>query len=199
MKPPERYPVLVTAFEEFAQRKVNASEIVLDLQGKAKLSERIRLQRCVLPVQWKKTFAILQKRVKTQKPKLIILLGESGRTKISIERQASPHNAALADNLGKFPRKQVSGERKHVLLSNLEKIKMLKKTFTERGLPCAYSDDAGNYLCNFIYYKTLESCTKNSEIVFIHIPAQYTETRDGKELLRRCAQAIAEFMANNAE
>jgi len=37
---------------------------------------------------------------------------------------------------------------------------------------CSVSNDAGDYLCNYIYYKTIEFCKKNENVIsiFIHIP-----------------------------
>jgi len=43
---------------------------------------------------------------------------------------------------------------------------------SKNGITCKFSNDAGTYLCNYIYYKTLNKCKNESNICsfFIHIP-----------------------------
>lgn len=70
----------------------------------------------------------------------------------------------------------------------------------ELGHPCAASDDAGRYLCNYIYYASLRSaarCTAEGvscASLFVHVPPfavidEATQTAFVRDLLRVVAEA----------
>ncbi|KAH6606539.1 hypothetical protein Trco_005692, partial [Trichoderma cornu-damae] len=59
------------------------------------------------------------------------------------------------------------------------------------------SDDAGRYLCDFIYYSSLSTCYKQDKerkVVFFHVPADASETiiKQGQELAVNLIRAIVE-------
>lgn len=59
------------------------------------------------------------------------------------------------------------------------------------------SDDAGHYLCDFIYYSSLATCYKQGKerkVVFFHVPADPAEAiiKQGQELAVNLVRAIVE-------
>jgi len=60
----------------------------------------------------------------------------------------------------------------------------------EHGLPrAAISRDAGNYVCNAIYWHALGACEGDAQALFIHIPPVTPET--AKEIGQRLARLLA--------
>lgn len=52
-------------------------------------------------------------------------------------------------------------------------ISFLKKSLQGMNLPFELSDKAGNYLCNYVYYKGLEflkQSNSKAKMIFIHVP-----------------------------
>lgn len=52
-------------------------------------------------------------------------------------------------------------------------ISFLKKSLQGMNLPFKLSDKAGNYLCNYVYYKGLEflkQSNSKAKMIFIHVP-----------------------------
>lgn len=52
-------------------------------------------------------------------------------------------------------------------------ISFLKKSLQGADLSFAFSDKAGNYLCNYVYYKGLEflkQSNSKAKMIFIHVP-----------------------------
>lgn len=59
------------------------------------------------------------------------------------------------------------------------------------------SDDAGRYLCDFIYYSSLAACYKQNKprkVLFFHVPADPAEgmLKQGQELAVNLIRAIVE-------
>lgn len=59
------------------------------------------------------------------------------------------------------------------------------------------SEDAGHYLCDFIYYSSQALLLKQNrprKVIFLHVPADASETsvERGREVARNLIRAIAE-------
>lgn len=59
------------------------------------------------------------------------------------------------------------------------------------------SDDAGRYLCDYIYYSSLAECRKQQrpgKVVFLHVPADASDrsVEQGREITQNLIRAIAE-------
>ena len=60
------------------------------------------------------------------------------------------------------------------LLTNVE-VAGLADALNAQGYRCRVSEDAGDYVCNFLYYKLLFSRTNSAKVLFVHIPLEPKE------------------------
>lgn len=99
---------------------------------------------------------------------LVVHFGVNTSTK-EIALECSSRNE-INDRLRKIGRINPDGEMYYRCRLNLE---LLCSHLVEKGYPCVVSNDAGDYLCNYIYYKSSMKfcCTENVFPVFIHIPS----------------------------
>ena len=70
-------------------------------------------------------------------------------------------------------------------------------TLRQHDLDLRISDDAGRYLCDFIYYSSLAHLWKQQrprKVLFFHVPAEATERNleTGRELLLNLVRAVVE-------
>lgn len=160
--------VLITAFEPFGDRIHNTSaDLLMALVSTPRRTSKQDIAHLVLPVSYATAWPLLKSEITKTKPDLILLMGENRRSGICIERFA--HNrqmtpAGLAS---------INAHSPHVIATriNLNTVRsQLKQRANYHG--CAYhlSENAGNYLCNFIYFKTL-SARPDIPSLFLHVPA----------------------------
>jgi pyroglutamyl-peptidase len=162
--------ILLTGFEPFHTATANATkEIVLALQA-----ENIQgLTTAVLPVEFGKSWKVLEALINEQKPDYVIALGQAeGRSQITPEQIAiNLDDARIPDNAGNQPLNKriiVDGDDGlFTTLPVLEIVELLRKS----NIPAAISFSAGTYVCNHLFY-SLQSYSKSTSIKsgFIHIP-----------------------------
>jgi pyroglutamyl-peptidase len=119
-----------------------------------------------------------------------------------IERSAHNRASPRADAAGALPRGHVILPRGPERLDSPLPASALTAHLKERGIPAAPSRSAGRYLCNFLYYLSLDWATRQEQspaVLFVHIPPFTThggplaETvlLDGAEAILRFALAFA--------
>ncbi|ESO89584.1 hypothetical protein LOTGIDRAFT_204313 [Lottia gigantea] len=176
-KPPEtnvinsNKTVVVTGFGPFSGHDVNASwESVKELKQLG-LGENIKLVIQELPVEYESAQKLIPQLWQTNNPDLVIHVGVSSMaSELTLEQKAHNDGYCREDVKGTFPLTEccveggdnciVSGiDMKHVCeaVNNLPlKIKSI------------VSHDAGRYLCDFSYYRSLH--IDQSKAAFIHVP-----------------------------
>ena len=148
--------IVITYFEPFGNRDTNASKEVVSLLDGYITKE--------LPVSWSKIPSFIDE-ILSNKPDYLFLVGEAGSyQEITIERTA--HNVSNGiDNEG------VNRDNELIIVGDKEGKTTL---FDLSKLPYRISDNAGKYLCNYIYYLALSKST-NTKVLFIHLPYIDTE------------------------
>lgn len=142
--------MIVTAFGPFGNFRVNPSEVL----GRAVLGDRLT----VLPV----SFAAVDDFLGSLEGKSgrLLMLGVSNKaTNLTIERTASDAVADLPDIDNACKPRPQSNKRPGRLFSRLAPSHLW-----------AESDDAGTYLCNYIYYQATTRLT-DFETGFVHVPS----------------------------
>ena len=161
----ENENILITSFK----RKNNFSRLLLHKIITSKSIDKIKLTNS-----FKTSETELAKKLKNNY-KYVISLGQKNRVNdVYIELKAKKHNTILNTN---FP------------------IKKIKKIFKNNNIDYSISENAGNYLCNNIYYEGLKYINKNkldTKMIFIHVPS-INQDFDFDKL----AKAISEFIDNN--
>lgn len=187
--------VLVTVFEAFGGRRWNCSlEVGRSLDGLE--LEGIDLRVEVLPVVRGRAAELVWELVGGWKPEVILMLGEAGnRRTISLERVARNWDAfRIPDNGGQ----QVEGEEieadgPETLGSGLP-LERMKAVLEREGCECEWSDSAGSFVCNHLFYRVmrgLAAMERKVEAGFVHLP--YAKDDAEAAETERSGMSIAEM------
>lgn len=159
--------IVVTAFEPFGGFDTNSSYLALDRLN------YLDIERVVLPVSYPDAYVVLKELVK--ECDFIILLGmAASRTKISIEERAKNLlEFKIPDNHHQIIKNRlISDDADEYLYSKVDINKMIN--YLNKDDDIVYkSNDAGTYICNYLYFKVLQ--TYNVPSIFIHLPNYKTQ------------------------
>ena len=165
--------VLVTAFGPFNGRSENASSLAL--VGLKKLFPEIRTR--TLPVDAVAAPARLKQALRLIRPDGLIMLGEAaGSHKIRLETTAwNELDFKIPDIAGRqFISRPIRSGSAASRKSTLP-LQEIHASLDEAGHAVSYSDDAGRYLCNQLFYLALEYLELESIAIpagFIHLPLE---------------------------
>ena len=152
--------VLVTGFEPFGGDDENASAAAVGaLRGVA---------TGILPVEFGASGARLLELVAEHGPDVVMCVGEAGlRRHVCVERRArNLIEARIPDNAGVQPHGEViDPSRPDWLETSLDVAKLA-------GNDAVVSDDAGLFVCNYLYFRALADL--DVPAVFVHVPAVRT-------------------------
>lgn len=159
--------IVVTAFEPFGGFDTNSSYLALDRLN------YLDIERVVLPVSYPDAYVVLKELVK--ECDFIILLGmAASRTKISIEERAKNLlEFKIPDNHHQIIKNRlISDDADEYLYSKVDINKMIN--YLNQDDDIVYkSTDAGTYICNYLYFKVLQ--TYDVPSIFIHLPNYKTQ------------------------
>ncbi len=167
---------IVSGFLPFRGQIINPSQVIVN-----GLAANEDLETIILPVvyeqAWKNLRSLLEKKKNLflKEEFRIVLLGQAaGRNQICLEKYA--HNLAdssFSDEEGTvFIDRPILEARELAYASNLL-IRMLVSKAKEKNLPLDISYSAGAFVCNYIYFHTLNWLRENgfpANAVFIHLP-----------------------------
>jgi pyroglutamyl-peptidase len=150
------------------------------------------LQAQILPTEWEAT-ALMPRLYASLQPHVMIHFGVSEHaTAFRIERSAHNRAALRIDARQALPTGRViHAEGPHRLDTKLPASRLAAHLRTS-GLPAVTSRSAGSYLCNFLYYHSLDWARRQPEprlVLFVHIPPTETLSREallhgGQETMR---------------
>ena len=169
--------IVLTYFEPFGDRNTNASKEIVSL-----FKEQYRIYE--LPVRWNKVGKVLNN---IKKPKYLFLVGEAGSYKnITVELIA--HNIAngVDNDKIKLENEKIDLNGDDLLSTNID--------FSDLDKSISISQNAGSYLCNYAYYKTLQKVKENVYIAFIHVP--YIDENNSKDYLAASLHKIIKYAVN---
>jgi pyroglutamyl-peptidase len=166
--------ILVTGFSAFPGAPVNPTErLILELEARRSEFHRAgELSFAVLDVDYAKLPVALSHLGKAQ-PNIAIHFGLSAQAHgFTLERCARNAFGPRPDNAGHVP---VAGRicaGPDRLTSGLP-LERLHEALVARGLPASWSDDAGGYLCNYLFYLSRSDTIPEfapEMSGFIHVP-----------------------------
>ena len=166
--------LLLTGFEPFGGEKVNASWAAAQhLDGWC--GEGFSVVARELPCAYDVCVAELKRAIESLRPAALILTGQAARrTMVCVERLA--RNAAsmtMPDNRG-IIRGRAAPPPGPAWLETAAKIGQIARAIRSSGVPARVSMNAGDYVCNHLYYGTLALLRESLPVrpaVFIHLPA----------------------------
>ncbi len=142
---------------------------------------------CVLlPVTFEDSFLVLDQKNKAFNPDIVISFGQAAkRSAIELETKAfNKIDADFADNDGFQPKNQLIRENgEEAYLSTLP-IQGMEEALQNAGLPVKLSNSAGTYVCNYLFYKLMESNQNTLRLCgFIHVPLLPEQAKDDEPTL----------------
>lgn len=163
--------VILSHFEPFGGDGINASEIV----ARKVAGTRSDLRVVELPTVFDDAFIPLMTEIERIKPEAIIMLGQAaGRTTVTPEKVAiNWKESTTADNNGYIARgERISISGADAYFSTLPLAEIIDSLQKEE-LPVSLSFTAGTFVCNYLFYRTMEYLTSTNKCLpagFVHIP-----------------------------
>eukprot|EP00794_Sanderia_malayensis_P009670 gene9670-10656_t len=160
--------VLLTGFGAFSGHDVNASWVAVEELAKTGVSDHVELHAMKVPVDYKYVTEKLPAIELELNPDLIIHVGVSGVTSV-VQVEEFAHNKGYhkTDIHGYCPPE--SEEEQERLTTTID-TRELRNYCENHDCFCTIesSQDAGRYLCEFIYYKSLRC--EVAPALFVHVP-----------------------------
>ncbi|KAL7082190.1 hypothetical protein ACP275_14G084200 [Erythranthe tilingii] len=192
--------VHVTGFKRFHGVAENPTEtIVENLQNymnKRGLPERLILGNCriletagqgaIVPLYQTLQSAVIKDTTSVSNSGTVIWIHlgvNSGATRFAIEQQAvNEATFRCPDQLGWKPQKlpivPADGAISRIRESSIP-VEEITKTLAKKGYEVMSSDDAGRFVCNYVYYHSLRFAEQNGvKSVFVHVPLFSTIDQD---------------------
>ena len=196
-------PTYLTGFGPFSGVEQNPTEqLVQRLQNQS--FPGLSLTTDILPVSYKGSFRHAQTALREQSFKTILHLGVSTKDNtLRLERQAiNSMSASIPDNDGIINLNLSIDEvmpSSHVLQTGVE-LEELVQSLQEQGTEVKISKDAGQYVCNALYYQSLQWAQKQTEtpqVLFVHVPQVGNVSEEGNlwtlESLEESIQSLLEW------
>lgn len=160
-------PLLVSYFEPFGGDRLNSSAVVAtQARGLLAAEDIIWVE---LPVSYEQSVRRVSELVATHDPVAVVALGQAaGRSALSFERQAQNlSNAAALDSDGHQGAGVILEGAPPTLATSLP-IDLMARAASQSGCPVEFSDSAGGYVCNHLFYHLQLLGDRPSG--FIHLP-----------------------------
>jgi pyroglutamyl-peptidase len=164
--------VLLTGFEPFNGGSFNPSGAVVEAIGNDGV-DGVEIVTAILPVEFKRSAAMLVDLISSHKPDVVISLGQAeGRDFIGPEQVAiNLADARIADNAGVKMENQLLNETAADGYFSTLPIRSIVEAIYSLGISAKISYSAGAFICNEIFF-TAQSALQGSSVIsgFIHLP-----------------------------
>ncbi len=163
--------VLLTGFGPFADFEINPTAIIVEQLLTLNI-ENVTIKTLILEVDFDKALPDYESLLNEFKPDLILNLGLSATTNaIKLEHVALnigyDNYTENTENKTFFA---LNTHAQNALITSIDTSKLATQ-ICEKGVPCKRSNHAGTYLCNYIYFHSLQwTLLQNAKALFIHIP-----------------------------
>ncbi len=180
--------VLISGFEPFGGRDINPTALLIGaLQDKEiRYPEKMTIDHILLPVTFENSFHVLNQKIKSYNPDIVIAFGQAARrSAIELETVAvNKIDADIKDNSGVQPKDQLinpAGEESYLSTLPLQGMEVALKN---AGLPVKLSSSAGSYVCNYLFYRLMETNQDTLRLCgFIHVPLLPEQAKDDEPSL----------------
>jgi pyroglutamyl-peptidase len=171
-----RLRVLLTGFGPFPGASENISEWLVQSLAATGPAPGLgcELHAEALPTVWSEVATLGPRLLDRHRPHLVVHLGLSMRARgFRIERSAHNQVAVREDASGALPLNRTISERGPAHLDTGLPAGDLARHLRDLGLPATVSRSAGSYLCNLLYYLSLDWAARQKapcEVCFVHVP-----------------------------
>jgi pyroglutamyl-peptidase len=169
--------VLITGFGPFPGVADNPSGWLAEALLAKGISLPCDLHGHVLPTEWEAVAALAPHLHETLQPHVMIHFGVSPNAKgLRIEGSARNRNASRPDAKGALPTKQHISPGGAARLDTKLPASAIAAALRARGHAAVASRACGSYLCNFLYYRSLEWARPQArDALFVHVPHVTTQ------------------------
>lgn len=155
----------------------------------------------VLPVEFDRCFRVLRPALRKSSPDALICFGlNATASAIELETVARNRNL-LRGRAGKVVHKAIIRNAPTRLATRLP-VRSIARALRRGGYRCAYSKDAGGYVCNNLFFHVVHhGCPRGMPCGFIHVPAIGAREWTMAKLIgagRRIVSAVADFPLKRA-
>lgn len=194
--------VLFTGFEPFGGENTNPSAVAVEQICLSPPPNGVQWQALILPVEFRRSAALLQSCIHSWQPDLVLCIGQAGgRPQISLEQVAiNLLEARIPDNSGWQPSGEPIVETGPAAYFSTLPLKAIRQQLQHQGIPANISYTAGTYVCNALMYQLLHQLASMAGCRggFIHIPytpAQAAEKPDAPSMaVATVVQALIEIV-----
>lgn len=163
---------LVTGFEPFGGDAFNPSWMVAQaLHGQHVQGHLV--QAVELPTAFEASLPALRAALRRHRPRLVLALGQAGRTAIGVERVAvNLIDARIADNAGAQPIDQPVWPGAPAAHFSTLPVKAMVAAMRRAGLPAELSYTAGSFVCNQVFFGLMQLLRRRDGVRggFVHVP-----------------------------
>jgi pyroglutamyl-peptidase len=184
--------VLLTGFGPFPGVPENPSAWLAETIAPRARDLDCELHAQVLPTEWEAVAALAPRLYESLQPHVMIHFGVSERAKgFRIERSAHNRTMRHADARGALPSSQTIVPQKPGRLDTSLPARTLAAHLKAQGLAATPSASAGRYLCNFLYYLSLDwAAGRDAVALFVHVPRVSAQGPLSEEKLLHGAQEL---------
>ncbi|XP_016921282.1 pyroglutamyl-peptidase 1 isoform X1 [Apis cerana] len=180
--------ILITGFGPFGNHIINASwEAVKELNklcANSKKMKDIDIIMKEIPVSYEDVITYIPKFWKEYKPIIVLHVGVSYKAQcLTIECCAHSNGYLRPDIFNKCPdESNIKAEVLETEINVTQICNIINENSNETKCHACISYDAGRYLCEYIFYKSLQISSKRT--LFVHVPdlAQYSSIQSAKGL-----------------
>ena len=173
--------VVLTGFEPFANFKVNPSWEAAKTFNDKKI-QSFKIKSFQIPLKYESIKPTITQIVDSQKPAVIINIGQSYRPLISLEKVAinlaDLTESSILYNCGTRPKDQTLEPNAPTAYFTTLPIRKILNKLRENSIPTEISHTAGTFGCNQIFYHTMHKIHKDKLDIkagFIHTPSLPTQ------------------------
>lgn len=183
--------ILITGFGPFPGVPDNPSAALVRTLARGEFNVAAR----VLPTAYDAAWPLLAQAIAEEAPDIVICFGvASGSTAIRIEQQArNVVGTARADSTGQCHAQDVVCADGPVSYPSTLPMVEIAAALGTAGLPAEMSESAGDYLCNYIFYKLMHDIVVQGRGYaggFVHIPMPRADTTLDAEGLAAAGRVI---------
>ncbi|MCC7478038.1 pyroglutamyl-peptidase I [bacterium] len=172
-KPQPRF--LLTGFGPFPGVEHNPTQAVVERLNSCGQRKGCELHCLVLPTEYGRAGGMVEEAIARLRPAYVLCLGVARSEWIRPERIArNLDSAALPDAAGAVQQGPIVPEGREQLRSSLE-LPAIRAMLLKAGFSVKYSDDAGGYLCNHVFYRACAAAARlkpRPRCGFIHVPPE---------------------------
>jgi pyroglutamyl-peptidase len=170
--------VLVTAFEPFGGETINASWAAARALDGWRCGDTVAVARR-LPCVYDACVAEFVEAFERLRPEAVLMTGQAARRAVvSVESVARNGAGASAADNGGVVRSEIASEGPALLEATVRPVDVARE-IRAAGLPARVSTNAGDYVCNHLFYEALRYLRRQAPgtpAVFVHLPATPEQT-----------------------